>query len=72
MALVKPPSQIRNGTQPESTGAGPGRLFLIDAMSYIFRAYHALPRLTNRSGLATQAVYGLNNMLRKLMGDYQP
>jgi DNA polymerase-1 len=48
------------------------RLFLIDAMSYIFRAYHALPRLTNRSGLSTHAVYGLNNMLRKLLTTYQP
>jgi len=48
------------------------RLFLIDAMSYIFRAYHALPRLTNKQGMATQAVYGLHNMLRKLVADYQP
>ena len=48
------------------------RLFLIDAMSYIFRAYHALPRLTNRQGQATQAVYGLHNMLRKLLASYQP
>jgi DNA polymerase-1 len=47
-------------------------VFLIDAMSYIFRAYHALPRLTNRTGLPTHAVYGLNNMLRKLLADYQP
>ncbi|HWP86013.1 MAG TPA: DNA polymerase I [Terriglobia bacterium] len=49
-----------------------GRLFLLDTMGYIFRAYHALPRLTNRSGMATQAVYGLNNMLKKLMAEYQP
>src|SRR3989338_2752779 len=48
------------------------RLFLIDAMSYIFRAYHALPRLTNKQGMATQAVYGLHNMLRKLVAAYQP
>jgi len=48
------------------------RLFLLDAMSYIFRAYHALPRLTNRQGMATQAVYGLQNMLRKLAADHEP
>ena len=41
-------------------------------MSYIFRAYHALPRLTNRTGLATHAIYGFNNMLRKLIATYQP
>ncbi|MBI3934639.1 MAG: DNA polymerase I [Acidobacteria bacterium] len=41
-------------------------------MGYIFRAYHALPRLTNRSGMATQAVYGLNSMLKKLVASYQP
>ncbi len=51
---------------------GNPRLFLLDAMSYIFRAYHALPRLTNRHGMATQAVYGLQTMLRKLAADYQP
>ncbi|MBI3896032.1 MAG: DNA polymerase I, partial [Acidobacteria bacterium] len=50
----------------------PRRLFLIDAMSYIFRAYHALPRLTNRKGQPTQAVYGLHNMLRKLLATYEP
>src|SRR5262245_49361062 len=48
------------------------RLFLLDAMSYIFRAYHALPRLSNRQGMATQAVYGLHSMLRKLIADYHP
>ena len=51
---------------------GNPRLFLLDAMSYIFRAYHALPRLTNRQGMATQAVYGLQNMLRKLAADHEP
>ena len=48
------------------------RLFLIDTMGYIFRAYHALPRLTNREGLSTQAVYGMYTMLRKLQAIYQP
>ena len=56
----------------ERTSLKGRRLFLIDTMGYIFRAYHALPRLTNRSGLATHAVYGMNNMLRKLIADYHP
>jgi DNA polymerase-1 len=49
-----------------------GRIFLLDTMSYIFRAYHALPRMTNRAGLSTHAVYGMNNMLRKLLAAYEP
>src|SRR5690348_10797449 len=48
------------------------RLFLIDTMGYIFRAFHALPRLSNREGRPTQAVYGMYTMLRKLLADYHP
>ena len=51
---------------------GRARLFLIDSMSYIFRAYHALPRFTNSKGQTTNAVFGFNNMLRKLMETYHP
>ncbi len=58
-----------DGKQSASATA---RLFLIDSMSYIFRAYHALPRLTNRKGLSTHAVYGFNSMLRKLLSTYHP
>jgi DNA polymerase I len=42
-------------------------LVLVDGSSYLFRAYHALPPLTNSKGLPTGAVYGVLNMLRKLM-----
>src|SRR5690242_15197795 len=49
-----------------------GRVFLLDTMGYVFRAFHALPRLSNRNGLPTHAVYGLNNMLKKLLATYQP
>lgn len=55
-----------------ATSSGAHRLFLIDSMSYIFRAYHALPRLINRKGLSTHAVYGFNSMLRKLLSTYEP
>ena len=47
-------------------------LILIDGSSYLFRAYHALPPLTNSKGMATGAIYGVINMLRKLRTDYQP
>lgn len=47
-------------------------VILIDGSSYLFRAYHALPPLTNSKGQPTGAVYGVINMIRKLMNDYQP
>lgn len=47
-------------------------LLLIDGSSYLYRAFHALPPLTNSKGEPTGAVYGVINMLRKLLKDYQP
>lgn len=47
-------------------------LYLIDTMGYIFRAYHALPRLSNSRGTPTGAVLGFTNMLRKLLNEAQP
>ena len=41
-------------------------LYLVDGSSYIFRAYHRLPPLTNRHGLNVGAVYGYTTMLWKL------
>ncbi len=48
------------------------RLFLIDGNSLINRAFYALPPLTNAAGQPTNAVYGLTNMLLRLMEDYSP
>ncbi|TDY03678.1 DNA polymerase I [Thiohalophilus thiocyanatoxydans] len=45
---------------------------LVDGSSYLFRAYHAMPKLTNSSGEATGAIYGVINMIRRLLKDYQP
>jgi len=45
---------------------------LVDGSSYLYRAYHAMPPLTNADGQATGAVYGVVNMLRKLLRDYKP
>ena len=47
-------------------------LILVDGSSYLFRAYHALPPLTNSRGEATGAIVGVVNMLRKLLTDYPP
>ncbi|HEY8671984.1 MAG TPA: 5'-3' exonuclease H3TH domain-containing protein, partial [Terriglobales bacterium] len=51
------------------------RIFLIDAMSFIFRAYHAMARqrgMSTRTGLPTAAVFVFVNMLRKLRDDFSP
>jgi DNA polymerase I len=47
-------------------------LILVDGTSYLYRAYHALPPLSNTKGEPTGAVYGVISMLRKLMKDQQP
>ncbi|MGE3920318.1 MAG: DNA polymerase I [Gammaproteobacteria bacterium] len=45
---------------------------LVDGSSYLYRAFHALPPLTNSKGQPTGAIYGVCNMLRKLVKDYEP
>ena len=47
-------------------------LVLVDGSSYLYRAFHALPPLTNSKGQPTGAVYGVINMLKKLVDEYQP
>lgn len=47
-------------------------LVLIDGSSYFHRAYHALPKLKNARGEPTGAIYGVINMIRKLIADYNP
>ncbi|HTR67727.1 MAG TPA: DNA polymerase I [Terriglobales bacterium] len=51
------------------------RIFLIDAMSFIFRAYHAMARqrgMSTKTGVPTAATYVFVNMLRKLRDDFSP
>ena len=45
-------------------------LILVDGSSYLYRAFHALPPLTNSKGMPTGAVKGVINMLRRLQKDY--
>jgi len=55
--------------------SGKGRIFLIDTMSFIFRAYHAMSRqrpMSTKTGLPTAATYVFVNMLRKLRDDFSP
>ncbi len=54
----------------KSTPAKP--LVLVDGSSYLYRAFHAMPALTNSRGEPTGAIYGVTNMLRRLLADYDP
>lgn len=48
------------------------QLVLVDGSSYLYRAFHAMPSLSNSAGQPTGAVYGMANMLRRLLADYDP
>jgi len=48
------------------------KLYLVDAMSNIHRAYHAIQRLSTSGGKPTNAVYGFVTMLRKLVREHTP
>lgn len=47
-------------------------VYLIDGSSYIFRAFFALPPLSNASGLPTHAIYGFTTMTLKFLKTYRP
>jgi DNA polymerase-1 len=77
-AKKKSPPQASAAPGPPSAhvnGGGKGRIFLIDTMSFIFRAYHAMARqrpMSTKTGLPTAATYVFVNMLRKLRDDFSP
>ena len=45
---------------------------LVDGSSYLYRAFHGMPNLTNSRGEPTGAIYGVVNMLRSLLREYEP
>jgi len=47
-------------------------LVLVDGSSYLYRAFHAMPSLSNSKGMPTGAAYGITNMLRRLLADDDP
>ena len=60
---------------PVAIADAKNRIFLIDAMSFIFRAYHAMARqrgMSTKTGIPTAATYVFVNMLRKLRDDFSP
>ncbi|WP_158768177.1 DNA polymerase I [Paraglaciecola sp. L1A13] len=62
-----------SNTDPSSTPVIPNNPFiLVDGSSYLFRAFHGMPPLTNSKGQDTGAVYGVINMLRSLIKQFKP
>ncbi|MFZ0477745.1 MAG: DNA polymerase I [Terriglobales bacterium] len=62
-------------SQAEARASTKGAIFLLDTMSFIFRAYHAMARqrpMSTKSGVPTAATYVFVNMLRKLRDDFAP
>ncbi len=57
------------GATENCAGAGMKTLLLVDASSYLYRAFHALPDLRTKAGEPTGALYGVLNMLRRLHKD---
>ncbi|HSY10929.1 MAG TPA: DNA polymerase I [Verrucomicrobiae bacterium] len=60
---------------PAEPAGSKGRIYLIDAMSFIFRAYHAMARqrpMSTKTGIPTSATFVFVNMLRKLRADFSP
>jgi DNA polymerase-1 len=50
----------------------PGKLLLVDGNSLVYRSFFAIPRLTNREGLPTNAAYGFATVLRKILSEEAP
>ena len=56
----------------DSDGRKVESLYLVDGSSYIYRAFYALPYLSNSKGIPTNAVYGFTKMLLKLIKERKP
>jgi DNA polymerase-1 len=71
----KSPTQVAAAPPLQTPASGKGRIFLVDTMSFIFRAYHAMTRqrpMSTKTGVPTAATYVFVNMLRKLRDDFSP
>jgi DNA polymerase-1 len=74
-AIAVAPSPAASAQKPTIVAGEAGCIYLIDTMSFIFRAYHAMARqrgMSTKTGLPTAATYVFVNMLRKLRDDFSP
>jgi DNA polymerase-1 len=74
-AIAAAPDTSASARKPKIIAGEAGCIYLIDTMSFIFRAYHAMARqrgMSTKTGLPTAATYVFVNMLRKLRDDFSP
>jgi len=76
-SAAKPASPVKPAIAVPAEPAGSkGRIYLIDTMGFIFRAYYAMERMrrpmSTKTGIPTSATYVFVNMLRKLRSDFAP
>lgn len=70
--LASLPRQVSLMTSAKTEVTTTPPAILVDGSAYLYRAFHAMPPLTNSKGQPTGAIYGVVNMLRRLVTDYQP
>ncbi|HMC94006.1 MAG TPA: DNA polymerase I [Polyangia bacterium] len=59
-------------TTPDATPGTRPSLYIVDAMNFLFRAFHALPPLTTSRGIQTGAIYGLCQMILRIEREQRP
>ena len=62
-------SELTNSHREKSSGR---RIFLVDGHSYLYRAFHATPYMSNSKGLPTNTTYAFISMLKKLLNEEKP
>ena len=58
-------------TKTKEQSNSDNQLVLVDGSSYLYRAFHAMPGLTNSKGMPTGAIYGVINMMKRLLNDHE-
>jgi DNA polymerase-1 len=66
------PKKSTESGKPRRRESATKPLVLVDGSSYLYRAFHAMPALANSRNEPTGAIYGVTNMLRRLLKDYDP
>jgi len=66
------PFRVRRSKSKDGDGPALHRILLLDGNSLVHRAFHAIPPLSTKEGLPTNAVYGFTGMLLRLLKDVRP